>query len=242
MQSLIGTINFACNVVPLGRPFVQRMIALTRNIKKPHHHIKLNFGFFQDLEMWKKFISDWNGANFFLSSEWHDSDTLVLHILMPLVHWGIFEKKLFQGASKPHQKHGQPDISISWQEFFATVVAYHIWGDLVQDHRIKFHCDTEAVVTIIDTKHSRIPRVMDLLRHPTLLTFQHNIHTTNSSYCVSVVYHPPERIYNESDLLDFLSEYCEKILLLQTNAKIIIAGDVDQLRGIGNSNFLPIQR
>ena len=52
----------------------------------------------------------------------------------------------------------------------------------------------------------------------------------NSSYCVSVVYHPPEPIYNESDLLDFLSEYCEKILLLQPNAKIIIAGDVNQLR------------
>jgi hypothetical protein len=45
------------------------------------------------------------------------------------------------------------------------------------------------------------------------------------------VYDPPERpIYNESGLLDFLSEYCEKILLLQPNAKIIIAGDVSQLR------------
>jgi hypothetical protein len=101
------------------------MIALTRNIKKPRHHIKLNFGFFQDLEMWKKFISDWNGANFFLSPEWHDSDTLVLHTDASgtLGFGGIFEKKLFQGASKPHQKLGQPDISISWQEFFATVVA-----------------------------------------------------------------------------------------------------------------------
>jgi hypothetical protein len=92
----------------------------------------------------------------------------------------------------------------AWYKYIlATVVAYHIWGDLLQDHRIKFHCDNEAVVTIIDTKHSRIPRVMDLVRHLTLLTFQHNIHTTNSSYCVSVVYHPPEPINNESDLLDF---------------------------------------
>ncbi len=69
LQSLIGTLNFACKVVPSGRPFLQRMIALTRNIKKPHHHIKLNSGFLQDLEMWKKFISNWNGANFSLSSE-----------------------------------------------------------------------------------------------------------------------------------------------------------------------------
>ena len=145
LQSLIGTLNFACKVVPPGRPFLQRIIALTRNIKKPHHHIKLNSGFFQDLEMWKKFISNWNGANFFLSSEWHDSDTLVLHTDASgtLGIGGIFGKKWFQGAWKPHQKLGQPGISISWQEFFAIVVGCHIWGDLHQDHRIKFHCDND---------------------------------------------------------------------------------------------------
>jgi hypothetical protein len=55
------------------------MIDLTRNVQKPHHHIKLNYGFIKDLGMWKEFISNWNGANFFLSSEWHASDTLNLH-------------------------------------------------------------------------------------------------------------------------------------------------------------------
>ena len=64
LQSLIGTLNFACKVVPPGRPFSQRMIALTRNVLKTYHHIRLNAGFFQDLQMWKKFISHWNG--FFL--------------------------------------------------------------------------------------------------------------------------------------------------------------------------------
>ena len=83
LQSLIGTLNFACKVVPPGRPFLQRIIALTRNVKKQHHHIKLNKGFFQDLEMWKKFIFNWNGANFFLSSEWQDSNRLG-YIPMPL--------------------------------------------------------------------------------------------------------------------------------------------------------------
>ena len=30
LQVLIGTLNFACRVVPPGRPFLQRMIELTR--------------------------------------------------------------------------------------------------------------------------------------------------------------------------------------------------------------------
>ena len=58
LQSLIGTLNFACKVVPPGRPFLQRMIDLTRNVKESHHHIKLNLGFFKDLAMWKQFITN----------------------------------------------------------------------------------------------------------------------------------------------------------------------------------------
>ena len=73
-------------------------------------------------------------------------------------------------------KISQPGIGISWQELFAIVVACQIWGHLLQDHRIKFHCDNEAVVNMINTKRSRIPRVMDLIRHLTLLTLQHNIY------------------------------------------------------------------
>ena len=79
LQSLIGSLNFACKVVPPGRPFLQCMIDLTRNVKKSHHHIKLNAGFYKDLQMWKIFISNWNGAKFFISSTWEGSDFLELH-------------------------------------------------------------------------------------------------------------------------------------------------------------------
>ena len=52
LQSLIGTLNFACKVIPPGRPFLQRIIHLTRKVKKPHHHIKLTTGFCKDIKMW----------------------------------------------------------------------------------------------------------------------------------------------------------------------------------------------
>ena len=117
LQSLIGTLNFACKVIPPGRPYLQRMIELTRNIKQPHHHIKLSTGFFKDLEMWKEFILDWNGASFFLSSEWQDSEWLDLHTDASgaLGYGGIFGSKWFQGKWEPNQQLGQPQISIAWQ-------------------------------------------------------------------------------------------------------------------------------
>ncbi|KAL9954485.1 hypothetical protein ACROYT_G042033 [Oculina patagonica] len=178
LQSLIGTLNFACKVVPPGRPFLQRMIELTRNVKQPHHHIKLNSGFFKDLTIWQKFIVNWNGASFFLAPSWVDSETLELHTDASgaLGYGGIFKSKWFSGPWEPHQKLGEPGISIAWQELFALVVACHLWGEHFSNKRILFYCDNESVVSIVNSKRSRIPRVMDLVRHLTLLTLKYNIY------------------------------------------------------------------
>ena len=43
LQSLIGMLNFACQVVPPGRTFLRRLIHLTIGLKKPFHHRRLKF-------------------------------------------------------------------------------------------------------------------------------------------------------------------------------------------------------
>lgn len=55
------------------------------------------------------------------------------------------------------------------------------------------------------------------------------INTANSKYYAGVVYHPPDPIYNDEDLLNHLTECCETILSTETDAKIIIAGDINKL-------------
>ena len=42
LEHLVGVLQFACKVVPQGRPFVRRMINLLCVAQKPHHHICLN--------------------------------------------------------------------------------------------------------------------------------------------------------------------------------------------------------
>ena len=44
LQSLIGLLNFACNVVVPGRTFLRRLTNLTKGIQKPYHNRKLNAG------------------------------------------------------------------------------------------------------------------------------------------------------------------------------------------------------
>ena len=67
LYSLIGLLNFACKVVPPGRPFLQHMILLTWGVKQSHHYIKLNAGFREDVKMGQKFTDNGNGKNLFLN-------------------------------------------------------------------------------------------------------------------------------------------------------------------------------
>lgn len=104
---------------------------------------------------------------------------LFTSIPMPLVLWvfgGIFGFQWFQGRWRAHQRLGKPGLSISWQELFALVVAYHLWGSLFQNKRILLFCDNKPVVEIVNSKRSRIRRLMDLVRHLTLLTLRYNFY------------------------------------------------------------------
>ena len=154
------------------------MVELTHKVSKLHHHIKLSSGFFKDLTMWQQFIYTWNGAGFLLSTSWVDSDSLTLHTDASgaLGYGGTQGNKWFQGRWETHQQLNAPGISIAWQELFALVVAFHIWGDEFANKRIVFYCDNASVVNIVNSKRSRIPRVIDLVRHLTLLTLRHNFY------------------------------------------------------------------
>ena len=178
LQSLIGTLNFACKVIPPGRPFLQRIIQLTRGVKQPHHHIKLTAGFHKDIDMWKIFIEQWNGVGLFLSSQWDTSDTLSLFTDASgsLGYGGIFQNSWFQGRWSPSQLLGQPGISILWQELFAINIACHLWGPHWTSKRIKFYCDNQGVVEVINSRRSKVPRVMDLVQDLTLCTLKHNFY------------------------------------------------------------------
>ena len=141
LQSLIGTLNFACKVVPPGRAFLQYMIQLTRGVTKHHHHIRLNHGFHQDLKMWQTFLQGWNGTNLFLNTTWGNSYTLSLFTDASgtLSFGGIFRNQWFQGSWLPHQSLDAKEISIDWQELFAIIAATYIWGHVWSQKRILFY-------------------------------------------------------------------------------------------------------
>ena len=177
LQSLIGTLQFACKVVVPGRTFLQRIIYLTREVPSCFHHIRLNKEFFKDLNMWQAFLTGWNGRSFFLDSTVTPSPELELFTdaASTVAFGGYLNGKWFQGRWLPHMLLSrEKGISIEWQELFPIVVACAIWYPHFTGKRLQFWCDNESVVAIINSGHSKAPWVMDLLRFLVLISMRHN--------------------------------------------------------------------
>jgi hypothetical protein len=70
-----------------------------------------------------------------------------------------------------------------------------------------------------------------------LLSFKNNtlecvcseIETPNTKFYLSSLYHPPDSIYPETELLNYLSDSIEQIFRSEPNARLIIAGYINQL-------------
>ena len=71
LQSVIGTLNFACQVIQPGRAFLQGLIALTRGKLKPYWHIRLSKEAKLDLKVWIVFLEKSNYK--FFQLRWLDS-------------------------------------------------------------------------------------------------------------------------------------------------------------------------
>ena len=128
--------------------------------------------------MWQIFHKDWNGTSLFLNSFWENSTNLSLYTDASgtLGFGGIFRTQWFQDKWLPHQKLNTKNISIDWQELYTIVVASYIWAPLWAQKRIVFYCDNQAVVSIINSKRSKSPRIMDLMRALTLQTLKYNFY------------------------------------------------------------------
>ena len=126
LQSLTGTLQFACRVIIPGRPFLQRIIHVTKDLKYPHWHIRLNSGFHKDIAVWQTFLDHWNGVSLFLEVPISKFPDLQLYTDASgsLGYGGFLDGQWFQGSWLPnHTLSKERGISIEWQELFPIYLA-----------------------------------------------------------------------------------------------------------------------
>jgi hypothetical protein len=62
LQSIIGSLNFGCQVVASGRAFIRRLIDATIGIRKPSFKIRVSLAMRLDFEVWLQFLQNYNRA------------------------------------------------------------------------------------------------------------------------------------------------------------------------------------
>ena len=200
IQSLIGLLNFACQVITPGRTFLRRLIALTKGIQNPKRPIILDQEAKRDLAAWRLFIKHFNGTSMFLHDRWIQSTKLHFYTDSSgaVGFAAVFGRHWFNGAWD--ESWVERDISI--KEMFPVVIALEIWGHLIKNHCVCFHIDNQAVVNIINKQSATDPVMMILVRRFVLASMKFNISTHLNISCDALSRFQMERFRNASPLAD----------------------------------------
>lgn len=179
LQSLIGSLNFACQVVRPGRAFCRRLINATKGIQKSHHHIRVNSEMQADITAWLTFLETYNGVTVMPDKFWVDNESLQFFTDSAGGAgrgFGIYFQGQWAYGTWPNTQPWQSLLpNITFLELFPVVTALSTWGSSLQNRKLLFHIDNEAVVTIINKNSSKCFYTMSLVRRLVLFTLKYNI-------------------------------------------------------------------
>ena len=172
LESFIGHLHHAAKVVWPGRTFLRRMIDLLSCFRRRDHPVRLNREFHLDLRWWHHFLSDWHGVSFWLFPGLvPEAGVEVSSDTAGSIGFGAYLKGYwFAGSWAPSQQ----QQSIAYKELFPVVIAAHVWGHMWCKRHVLFRSDNEAVVHILNTRTSKVPSLMQLLRSLLLSAARHS--------------------------------------------------------------------
>ena len=165
LESLIGSLRFACSVVHTGKTFLRRLFELLAVARKKHFYIRLNESFRSDLMWWSLFLAPLNHSPLMRSlipdsqRVWFSSDAsgsigcgaLWAPYWMQLKWFDTNEIRLEQD-------------SITFKELLPIVLASALWGRSWKNQSVVVQCDNQGAVAGVNSGYSKVVRIMHLLR------------------------------------------------------------------------------
>ena len=131
----------------------------------------------ENLNVWLLFLKDYNGTTVMLDQFWSSNSNLELFTdSAGGIGFGIYFNHKWAQACWPKDWEEIGILSdVIFLELFPVVAALFIWGSELKNKNILFHVDNQAVVTIINKKSSKSPRVMSLVIKMVLACLESNI-------------------------------------------------------------------
>lgn len=179
LQSFTGILAFCSRAIPAARAFNRRFYDAMGSAKLPHHLIRITKGMREDAHTWLRFVQQYNGTCHFPDQTWFTNDALQLFTdSAGNMHMGCaayFRGKwaCLQWPATWRQREILADIT--FLELVPILLALHIWQKDLQNKKILFRSDNQALVCILNKLTSKSPRVMSLIRESVLIAMSNNI-------------------------------------------------------------------
>ena len=130
----------------------------------------------EDLKVWMQFLAGFNGISFWRSKRSVQVEFQVHSDAAGAFGFGIYYRGKWCAGSWPDEWHREGITrDLTFLEFFPIVGALWLWAEEWADSVVRFWCDNEAVVCIINSLTSQSERVMGLIRAFTLRALRYNI-------------------------------------------------------------------
>lgn len=176
VQLLADLLQFACGVVVPGRPFLGRLYDMISGKYNPEFSVRLTAEVKKDLEVWQKFLNQFNGASIYKEQMF----------LSPQVHHiytdastssgcgGVFGKFWFYVAWPTEWWTSQKTILL---EIVPIYLALKAWASLLKNKYVILHTNNQALSISMNKMTSREPVVMSVIRLIVSLQLSFNINS-----------------------------------------------------------------
>jgi hypothetical protein len=213
LESVLGKLSFAAQVLPGARPFMRRMLDAIKRCRKRSTPVRIDAGFRADVRYWIQHLSTWNGRQRWRSAQ---ADPFVLASDASLTGFGFYLESVpahvdsssssswpaqlrlttgYSGSySRIHARYHSSHTEISWCELLAVYAAAATYAPLLQNQTVLCYVDNSTDVAIINRQATRSNRLATLLRSLYDLALRYN-------FSIRATHRPGE----QNQLADFLS-------------------------------------
>ena len=176
LQSLLGKLNFACRILPMGRVFSRRLSAATAGVSSPNHFVTLGRVLREDLRVWHSFLESFNGRALWMAGPVSNFDLELYTDAAGSTGFGaFFQGKWCAGPWPQDWVDAGFTKNLVLLELFPVVLAVELWGAEFRDRKVRFHGDNLGVVQVINRVSASSPPVVRVLQHLVLRCLQLNI-------------------------------------------------------------------
>lgn len=172
VQSLHGSLRFACAVVRPGRFQLGRIVAFMSGLlafepgRFARHKIPESVR--DEVKWWHSFLDRFNGVSVLYEAEWAETPSIELFTdACETGFGGVCGNRWFAGTWSSEQRAASmvsTARSMPFFELYALVAAAKIFGPSWHGKKITFRCDCDPVVQGVEKGRSAKPQLMHLLR------------------------------------------------------------------------------